>query len=83
MLIAIVCESGERVMQQFSNYNDELNQCQWYLLSNNMQLMLLIFMNEVQQPIHIRGYGNIVCTRDSFKEVNIFDRTKINRQIFN
>lgn len=71
MLISIVCESGERVTEQFSKYNDTLNQCNWYLLPVDIQQMLLIFIADVQQPIHIRGYGNIICTRDSFKQVTI------------
>lgn len=68
-LIFAYCELGKMVTNQFNTINEELYRCKWYLLSLEMQRMLLIFMSDTQQPMFLRGYANIVCTRDSFKNV--------------
>lgn len=69
-IIAILCELGERVTQQFNAFNEQVIQCEWHLFSLDLQRMLLIFMCDSQQPAFVRGFANIVCTRDSFKKVN-------------
>lgn len=68
-IIACICECGERVAEQFFDFNDKLNQCKWYSFPLDVQRILLIFMGDAQQPTFIRGYANILCTRNSFKEV--------------
>lgn len=54
---------------QFDIYGDELYHCDWYLFSIKFQRMLLMILTNSQQPVVIRGYGNIECTRDTFKKV--------------
>lgn len=68
-LIWSFCEIGERVSHQFNAFDAELCQCKWYLYPVDVQQMLLIFMGNAQQPILIRSYGGIACTRDSFEKV--------------
>lgn len=58
------------VAQQFDDLNEELCQRNWYLYPIDVQQMWLIFMVNFQQATYIRGYGNIQCSRDSFKVVN-------------
>lgn len=57
---------------QFSMFNEMLNKTNWYLYPAEMQRMLVIFISITQEPSFIRGYGNIECTRDSFKQVKTF-----------
>lgn len=64
-------EVGEMVTKQFGLFNTMLGQCNWYLYPLKMQQMLVIFTLEVQQPTHIRGFGNRLCARDTFKRVNL------------
>lgn len=54
---------------QFELFNDALYQCKWYFLPIELRRMLVTIMSNAQYPTHMRGYGNIECTRDSFKEV--------------
>lgn len=65
-------ELGERVTLQFNAFNELLCQSEWYLLPLDVQRMLVIFMMDTEQPAVIQGYGNIECTRASFKKVDIF-----------
>lgn len=69
ILIFSYCELGKKVTNAFNDFNEQLCQAKWYLLSVDIQRMLLIFMSDAQQPVLLRGFGNIVCTRDSFKNV--------------
>lgn len=61
--------SGERVTSQFEMFGEELKRCDWYLISNEMQQMYLIFMVDTQQPKNIHCYGGIQCIRETFKQV--------------
>lgn len=70
-IIFSVCECGERVTHQSNTFNYELSQCDWYLMPIEVQRLLVVFMAYTQQPLLLRGYGNIVCTRDAFKSVSI------------
>ena len=67
----VVCESGERVTNQFDMIDDELGRCDWHKLPIKMQKMYLIFRSDTQQSKNITSYGNIVCTRETFKRVRI------------
>lgn len=68
-MCAFFCECGERVSQQFNQFDDEIHRCHWYALPIQIQKMHLIFMQDTQQPIIIRGYPNIWCSREIFKMV--------------
>lgn len=68
-VITFYCEFSEKVISIFDDFNQELFRCKWYLFSNELKRMYLTFMLNTQQPKIIQGYGNIVCTRDTFKKV--------------
>lgn len=51
-------------------FNDALDQSSWYLFSVEMQKAFVVVMSIAQQPAAIRGYGNSLCARQSFKTVN-------------
>lgn len=65
----VYCSCGEMVTAEFQMISNELDQCKWYFLPLKMQQTLLIFIVNAQQSTFIRGYGNIYCTRETFKNV--------------
>lgn len=69
-------EFGNMVMNKFQTLNDQSTQCRWYRFPRTMQNMFLIYLVDAQQPVFIRGYGNIYCTRDAFKEVSNLNFTQ-------
>lgn len=68
VMIFFFCEFGAMVTNQFNRFNEELDQCDWYLFPVELQRTLLIVMINTQNPIIIRGYGNTLCTRDALKQ---------------
>lgn len=67
--IFIVCEFGHQLTMQFNKFDEELFQCNWYLFHIELQQMLVTVMANTQQLAYMQGFGNIQCTRNSFKEV--------------
>lgn len=67
--IFFFCESGEMVTDQFDSYENEFHECNWYFLPLDVQQHLVIFISDLQQIKHIRGYANVLCTREYFKKV--------------
>lgn len=70
-LLFVICEFGERLMNKFEEFNDGLCECQWYFHPIGLQRMYLTFGVETQQPVYIRGYGNVSTTRDTMKKVSL------------
>lgn len=68
-LVLFWCECGKMVNTQFALFDHELWQCSWYLFPNDMQQMLAFVMANTQDPAVLLGFGNIECTRDTFKRV--------------
>lgn len=68
--IFFICEPGEMVTYHFEHFYDELGRSDWNLYPIEVQRIYLTFVLETQQPIIIKSYGNISCTRDTFKQVN-------------
>lgn len=60
---------GEMVTNQFNDFAMELGQCKWYSFSMKLQRIYLIVLANAEQSISVRGYGNIVCVRESMKRV--------------
>lgn len=63
------CEMGQKVNNQYGDLSDEIYMCDWYLLPNGLQQMFIMVMKITQKSVFIRGFGNMECTRDSFKGV--------------
>lgn len=72
LMIFFFCILGEMVTNQFEMFNDELNQCNWYVLPLELQKIMIIVMVNAQRETVIRGFGNILCTRQTFKKVERF-----------
>lgn len=72
VLFVPLSEFGGMVTKQFDAFDEQLCQSNWYLYPNGMQRLLLIFILDAQQPVLIRGYGTIVCTREFFEKASSF-----------
>lgn len=69
VVIGIACEFSARLTNQFETICDALLQCNWYLYPIKLQKMLIMVIVNVQQPVQVAGFGNMKCSRDSFKQV--------------
>lgn len=67
--ICVICEIGQQLTDQFNAFDDALCNCKWYSMPIELRKMLVIVMSNTQQATYMHGYGNIMATRDSFKEV--------------
>lgn len=47
----------------------------WYLLPVEIQRLLLFTIMNVQRPVVIKCFGNILCGREQFKKVRLIDMT--------
>lgn len=76
VLMYFTCELGQSVDNQFDTLSDEIYESDWYLLPQELQQMLVMVITSAQESVPIRSFGNIKCTRDSFKRV-IFIRKNL------
>lgn len=67
--IFLSCELGERVSNQFYALNDALYQSDWYLFPDELQRMLPTLLMATQRQVVPRGFGNLLCIRESFQKV--------------
>lgn len=67
--IGAFCELGETLAEQFELFSDELQRCRWYRFTIKLQKKFLILSTNAMHPVLIQGFGNIRCTRDTFKNV--------------
>lgn len=79
-------ELGERLTGRFFKIDNEIFNGVWYLFPINIQKMIPILINNTQQSIYLRGFGNISSSRQTFKEVihlhlQFSNNTSINLQI--
>lgn len=63
------CELGQRITDKFEEINDEIGRWNWYKLPLSVQKILPILLSGTQQPVTLRGYGNVLCTRETLKNV--------------
>lgn len=69
VILFFICEPGARMTNRFQMFDDELARCDWYLFTNEIQRIYLIFIPNAHQPVNIRSYGGIKCERDTLKQV--------------
>lgn len=65
------CETAELVSIQFDGIKHAIWQCDWYLFPNKIQRMLPTVIAGAQTPVIVRGFGNLIFTRQSIKQVNL------------
>lgn len=69
--IFVFCEFGENVSEQFGKLNKAIYKCRWYSFPMDMQKMIQIILVSTQQPVNLRGYGNVECSREAFNRVSL------------
>lgn len=73
--IFLFCELGDRITNETNEAYNEILRCEWYLAPIKVQKILPITLIGTQKPIYLSGFGNIVCTREAFKNVRNFTFT--------
>lgn len=68
-LVFFFCEFGELILTDFDGLSDGLYDNEWYLYPLDVQRMIPTILIGTQDVISIRGFGNIECTRNTFKMV--------------
>lgn len=58
-----------KVGEQFNLLDDALCECDWYLFPMEMQQIFITVMAGTQQPTIVQGFGNVLCTRETFSKV--------------
>lgn len=78
--IFLFCEASQIVSNCFDDV-DFYNQCDWYRFSPRVQLAIpMIIVNTTQHSVVIKAFGNILCTRETFKRVS-FENSELTRVI--
>ena len=72
IIILVYCESGQIVVSQFDEFEEEISKCDWYALPIETQKLFVVFLLNEQQTSNIHGFGNIECSRESMKKVISF-----------
>lgn len=69
-LIYVVCELSQRISNAFSDICDAIDTYDWYLYPLELQRMLPLIILPIQQPVVIRCFGCVQCSRRAFKNVS-------------
>lgn len=67
--IYLFSDLGEDVSNHFYELNDTIYQSEWYAFPIEVQRMLPILLMTTQKQVVPRGFGNLLCIRESFKKV--------------
>ena len=72
-IVFAACEFGQRLSDAFDEINDIINQFNWYLFPIEIRKILPNFMINTQQPVVMKCFGCISCSRKQFKKVNLLN----------
>lgn len=67
--IFIICDVCQRTSNAFDEIFEEIIQSDWYLFPEEIKQTLPIILADLQQPVVMRIFGNILGCRDTFKKV--------------
>lgn len=63
------CGKGEMLSNEFTALNDAFYHCDWHLLTPRIQRAFWMILAYTRQSVIIKGYANVSCTREHFKNV--------------
>lgn len=69
MWLFIYCFFGDQLTNQFESLGPTVYQCNWYFWRLDFLRVLPFTILATQKLIHMRGFGNSSCTRETFKKV--------------
>lgn len=68
-MVFIACELGHRASNEFDDIYEVVDAFEWYLFPDELKKIHAIIISSVQRPVNIEFFGNISCSRDTFKGV--------------
>lgn len=69
-LMYILCQFGQQLTDQFFHFEHTIYECQWYTFPVNTQKRYFtMIMSASQKPVELKGYGNVRCSFETFKNV--------------
>lgn len=66
----LVCIYCEQIRYGFEKISDKIYKLDWYRYPLEVQRLLPVIVHHVQQPVDLVAFGNIPCTRETFKMVS-------------
>lgn len=69
--VFIACELCEQTSKLFIEIDDIMCQLDWYHFPYEVQKMLPTILIMTQKPFEIECFGDITCSRDTFKKVSL------------
>ena len=69
-LLFVLCETADNVKNRFIEISIYEN-CDWYTFPIDLQRKMIILTENAQRPALIQAFGNVECTREIFKKVNL------------
>lgn len=76
-LVYIACEMSQRFCDALNEMDDDIGQLDWYLYPAEIQRLLLIIVENSQQPVIVKCFGSIACSRETLKKSIGKLRTKL------
>lgn len=70
-VVFVTSELGQRMTDAFNEIDFILSQLDWYLFPGEMQRMLPTIIADAQQPVELKCFGSIGCSREVFKNVSV------------
>lgn len=71
-LMYTLCQFGQQMTDQFSSFEHTIVGTDWYTFPIDMQRHFIIIMKTGQDPVELKGFGNVYCSRETFKKVILF-----------
>lgn len=68
--IFMLCVFGDETTTKFEKMYGSICKCSWYEFPIETQKVLPLVLRTAQQPVHLRGYMNVRCTREFMKAVS-------------
>lgn len=60
---------SQRFCDALNEMDDDIGQLDWYLYPAEIQRLLLIIVENSQQPVIVKCFGSNACNRETFKKV--------------
>lgn len=70
-------EIGQRLNLSFESVEDVCNQFNWHSFPIEIQRLLPVAKLNVQQPVVVKCFGNILCSREQFKKVSPINQSPL------
>lgn len=65
----ILCQFGQQLSDQFASFEHTIFECNWYLFPLDVVHLYKTVMMVSQEPVELKGFANVYCTLETFKNV--------------